>query len=350
MPTMTLTKLKTLEEVRDTLKALETLSDDITLPADEIRDLTIEGMTVPGLGLVKFTGESVTQLAEKAGIPGSVFGWLLANQPQEAAVILDERWNGYIHQDGKRPKLMIRSRLHRGELKVRAVLSERYGVIDSLQLVEALMACLPEHVTRERFSGMQTGVWLDSLTGRLSMKAIVGDVNVTQEKDPHKWGLLIGCDECGHGSAYLDALYDRVFCTNQFAGLGLGRDRQAHVVGKAGISAFESKVGSWMQNRLSNLEGNFERYWNLRNSEIVPEAAADRLVKIGYQSGLPKRELKVIAETILPRYIDEVGSTDYAIVNSLTEFTRDMEDRLKQEFWESASGKVIETMNNGRRR
>ncbi len=334
----------TLEEVRDVLRDLETVSTDLIVNPREIQDINLGTMVVPELGEVPLTNDASCQLAEKAGIPTSVFRWLRKNEPQKCQEIFDTQWASYLANASTDSRLLVRAR-DWGGLRVRAVLSDRYGIIDSKDVIEALCRLLPDQ-TNQPLSGMKSEFWLDSLTGAISFKGILGFVRADWAKDreQHSWGVTGGNDECGRGSSHFDLLYSRLFCTNQFAGLNMGKTRQSHVIGKEGISKFEGRVREWMVDRFKSPESPLVKYWGLKDKILNPELAGERLVSVGRQVGLPKADLELVAANVLPQYVEEVGCNAYAVVNSLTSFAKDIEDRTKQALWESAAGRVVTLM------
>jgi hypothetical protein len=55
---------------------------------------------------------------------------------------------------------------------------------------------------------------------------------------------------------------------------------------------------------------------------------------------LGKRLVAKVVDEKLSSYVLDHGPTGYAVINALTEFARDMEDREKAELVELAAGKI----------
>lgn len=347
------TKLRDLESVRDVLEGLRTLSTDVKVAPRDITEVCLDSITVPSLGQLALTPDALIQMAGRIGIPGATMKWLRKEAPDKAQELLSDRWYRYqggILEGVQHPnELLVRAReLPDGaggtKTFARAVLSDRYGIIDSADLVGALLNSLPEHLAGAKVGGMKNRVWIDPVSGRINVKGIIQDRELGGPEDKHCWGFLANNDECGGGAADVGLLFERLFCTNQFAGLGLGgrESRKIHMLGKNGldIDQFNTEVGTWMAAKFSGVEDTFRKYWMLNDRRV--ENPGEVLLRLGRLNDLSRTDLTVVAETILPKYVEHDGSTAYAIVNSLTEFARDMQDREKQALWESVAGKIID--------
>jgi len=338
---MTGLKSMTLESLRDALHNLDTLSEDVVVSPKEVKDVSLNGFTLPNIGYVPMTEAASTQLAERTGIPGSVIRYLRHNHPDQAQDVLLRSWKQYLREVKADSKLLIRARDYEG-LKVRAALSGRYGIIDSKDVVQALIDVLPQNMAKAKIDGLCPEIWLDPLTGALSFKGILDEVGgdgFFRGREQHRWGITGGNDECGRGSAHFDLLFERLVCTNQFSGLGMGKTRQSHVVGKSGSEKFQNRLDEWMRGRFRNPSSALSKYRLLNGVPMTDPPGS--LVKLGSEAGLPKRDLEEVAEFVLPSLVQEVGSNGYAIVNSLTQFARGMEDRARQALWEQAAGRVV---------
>lgn len=328
-----------LEEVRDILVELNTMSADHRVDARQVSNVDLTHITTPE-GKFLFTDDAIGQVASRADIPKTAFYWLRENHPTQALSILQNHWDKYVQGlSEKSGQLLIRTRTVGEDQVARAVLTNRYGIIDSLDLVNHLLSCLPSVFADRKISGMKSHVWLDYVTGAINLKGILDDVVPGSEKDKHSFGFVANNDECGHGSAGLNALINRFFCTNQFQSQGMYRgSRQAHIAGAKTIEEFGEKVEAWATNQLEGATNQFAKYWNLQ--KVVVDQPDKTLVKVGQDFGLPKRDLIQVVETKLPIYLEKDGHSAYAIVNSLTEFARDMQDRAAQAYWEETIGKM----------
>lgn len=335
-----------LEEVRTQVAASNELNFDAYYPAKELK-FQVEGkqayLHTPE-GAAPLTTHAAHQFAGKAGMPNKVFDWLHAHDPAKLVTILNEAWTNFSAQQREKRELLIRYRdQSNGTPLVRAVLTDRYGIMDNLALLDVLADQLPPELRGANFTGMKNNVLIDPLTGALRMQIIVPDVlSEATEKDRHGMGIVLGNSETGQGSAAFWSAFKRFFCTNQFV-LNQGVLRIPHKGGNTEENRerrFEKPMNEHIRLALKNAETNFANYWNLRDTKVEDPAQVLMLAARG--QGLQKSLAQRIIDEKLPGNVEEMGNTAYAVVNAMTEFARDLQD-AEQSFWvQTVAGKVAQ--------
>lgn len=300
-------------------------------------------LLVAGSGSFTPTRVCLDQLCAKVGIMPTTAEWLQQNHSAEFNSVMQREVSKWVGSESVDRRMFLRLREVGGELKARALLSPRYGVMDNNQAVEVLKNSLPESFHKLKFNGMKNQALINPETGRMNCKVLVPAVMPDTTEDPHSFGFVITNDETGRGSLEVSAQYIRAFCTNQLRGLG-NIAKYRHI----GYNRFESiqeDFSGLVRDTAVTANKQFEAYWNTRDRKV--ENAEEFLLREGNLLKLPKKALKaIISEGRLLRNVKETGSTVYSVIQSMTEFARDLEDAATAELFELAAGSLV-TMNRG---
>lgn len=292
-------------------------------------------------GAAPMTTHAAFQLAQRGGMTkghfeGALKAYLTHGDP-EFFTAVGRHWARYKEHKGDDP-MLIRCRVN-GRRTVRAVLTNRYGIVDAVDLIQGLKQILPEAMHEARFSGMKNDLKLDSDGLKCKLLIPSREIDQLSSVDPHHLGLIMGTNEVGNGGINGLLSVGRKFCTNQL------------VAGGKDCFSFDERhigdgIGRIIESMLFNLRQaidaapqEFQRYWNTRDMRV--ENPADCLLSLEPMVDLGKRAAKKIIDEKLPAYVAEMGPTAFAIVNACTEWARDLEDREKAEMVEVAAGKLV---------
>jgi len=186
--------------------------------------------------------------------------------------------------------------------RVRAVLSNRYAIVDHLPLLETLDGLLPEH-------GLQVRAWSlddEQLTLRLH---VPGDHPASLD-DPLRIGLHLSNSEIGLGRISITALITRLVCTNGLVVkvADLGGIHRKHV-GRAGESLADV-VRAAIPRVLTEADEAARRFVHLRQVP-VPEPLEQFVARTAAGAELPEavgREALSLVE----------GDSLFDVVNAFT--------------------------------
>lgn len=301
-------------------------------------------------GKLPMTEKAARQLAVRAGVKPACFDYLLEQYREKRAkgvvypefnTVIAKAWDEFKTEESRKGKTML-VRCRRtaaeagGQLKVRAVLTDRYGIFDTKEFLERLLEVLPEELHDAKFSGFKKHLRLDEegLRAKLILpKAFLGG---RDGGDPHDVGLVIGNNECGNGGVFEQMVIDRLFCTNQLVS-GKGYTFRFNHSGNAAERVMKELAGA-MREAVARAPQEFQTYWNTRDLRLEDPAAALRALAPFVDLG--KRAVERVVNEKLAGYVAEHGPTAFAVVNSLTEFARDMEDAEKAWQVEVSAGRI----------
>lgn len=341
----------TLENKTLTLAELKAQADESAKKNEDrnykAKDLRFQnGHLITPDGPIAMTAGAAKQFAQRAGVPGGAFDYLLESFKEakkvgkdysEFTTVVQKAWDGFVadRRDSAGP-MLVRLR-HNGSTRVRAVLTDRYGLLDNHEYLGILQESLPAELMNARFSGIKNQLRLDEngLVCKLLLPAAF--LKVDTGTDPHSLGLVLRNNEVGQGGIHSQTVFDRLFCTNQLRA-GKGYSFRFNHSGSCRERVIEN-LSKNLLDAIRNAPAEFRAYWNTRDLRLENPAAA--LEALAPFVDLGKRTVaKVLEGDKLAAYVAEHGPTAFALVNSLTEFARDLEDREKAEQMELAAGKL----------
>lgn len=354
----------TLDQVKDMANDHKKHNRDLYLP---IKDMAppvgsiVNGRAVLNLdtpeGPVQLSEHAANQLAARVEIPAAVNTYLLNNgYADEVTAIYRRNWTGYQAEKGRalhgkeRETLL---RLHErsdGQIIGRALLSDRYGIRDNMDVLRAIEE-LPWSMART-MTFREARFTPDGMRLYVEVPGLIPPelLNPSNPLETHFARLLITNNEVGSASTAMQLYIERLICTNGMTrGVGNNRIRLTHKGTKdGGLDTFQLGFSQGLKRLTSAGKKEFETYWNLRDIEV--EDTGHVLMNIAPIVGLGQQlAQKVCSEpipeyqgaTTLQYYTQQLGSSAYAIVNSLTAYANRLEDDKKTEL-QRLAGDVID--------
>lgn len=262
------------------------------------------------------------QLAERLDIPWRYYERMLA----EETSLLAENVNAWLAGDGDR-KFFIRGMGN----DIRAVLSDRYRVIDHL---DVLMCALNELQGKAEVEDAH----LSDMNLFLKFKCPDLKAQIRGVDDEIVGGILLGNSETGHGAVSAKPRIFRVLCLNGMVMESLAT-RRIHL-GSGGTSLDDDKV--FLDIRAS-IRGIFEQFGTvvdqLKNTTDVmvkdPTLTINNVIR---EYGLSEQQ----KENILVSFGAEKDKTQYGIANAVTRAAQDEENFEGGLELEKLGGKLVE--------
>ena len=319
--------VRELERQRENSKDI--IADSRTLKALSNGELKIE---IEGYGSYPLTEWAHLQLSEKLGIPKKYYDRMRKEGKIE---LLAENINAWIGEKGKRLIRILDGR-------IRAILSDRYRIMDNYDLVFLTLGEFQRKETIEIYR-------IDLTETMLYIKAI--DRTLTEEikeNDVIYGGLIIRNSEVGASSFRVEPFLLRKVCSNGLIGkhslkrIHLGR--QAAEEGEIEWSdetkeledkAFWAKVRDIIRNTFdkSIFLSWIEKMKKAAEIEIEkPKEAIDNIVRYA--------ELTEEQKNILLMHFTE--KTKYGLINALTSLARDTKSIDERIRLEEMGGKLLE--------
>jgi len=328
------TAVKNINELNELVKEDSKKNKDFEVAPTQI-SWANGGLEVRGLGRFAPTKLCLDQLCSKVGIMPTTAQWLQLHHPAQFNQIMEKQVDFWAYSQKENKNNLLRLREVNGEMKARAILSDRYGIMDNHSSVQVLKDSLPSEFHGLKFNGIKNKSVIDVETGRMECRVLVPAILPGTETDEHSFGFVVSNDETGRGSLSVEAHYLRAFCTNQLRGLG-NIAKYKHI-GKDRFNSIESDFSELIKNTAVTANSQFAAYWNTRDKKV--EDTESFLMQEGLLLKLPKKALKDIVETeLLKRNVQETGSTVYSVIQSFTEYARDLDDAATAQLFEVAAG------------
>lgn len=203
-------KGKSLVELAQSLTEIKETAKDYIVPVERLRAEAIDGKValafnngkVHELGL---TNWSAGQLASYSDIPKNYFDRISLENPKLAAENVNHGFArlASLKENGKAESRLIRT--HAG--KVRGLLSSRYRVLDSYDLLETVLPVAQAHgLTVDSSEITDRRLFVKLLSPKLTSEVTKGDVV--------QYGLTISTSDVGAGSVRVEPLIYRLVCMN----------------------------------------------------------------------------------------------------------------------------------------
>jgi hypothetical protein len=291
-------------------------------------------------GALPLTEEGGMLLADRCGVPRSVYCWLASNNKDEWSRIVSRQWDSWAVKTDKGILARLREVTDKEgatTTKVRAVLSQGYGVFDNTEFFQMFAEALPPEMRAARFVGMGNNIFVDPTSGALNCKLLIPTEFRTDisKGDRHSLGVAFGNNETGGGPAKFSGLFKRWHCTNEMR-FAEADCRIVHQ-GRQGLMA-TGKIREALELLAGKADKNFASYWNTHDIRLADPADAMR--NLQPLNDLGKRQTERIIETKLEHNIAESGYTAFSVVQSLTEYARDLEDKERAALVERAAGRL----------
>jgi hypothetical protein len=286
------------------------------------------------------TKHMVRQTATAGGIPTGYMEKLYTDNPELMARNLN--WGlGNI----KTPR-MVRTL----DGNARAMMSDRYKIIDNAPVLESAMNALKQVDTDVEFQSMD--ITDNRMYLKMTSPRLEGEV---KKDDPVQMGLVISNSEIGLGSYQIQPLIYRLVCENgmvspkeiggehsiQMKHLGRKNDLgivYAHDTQQLLSQAFAAQVRDIIHNIFSSemLERHLQAFRDLANRKI--EGAVPKAIEVVQKKfNLTNTE----GDTMLKHLIEGGDLSQYGILNSITRTARDVEDYDRASHLEAVGGKII---------
>lgn len=282
------------------------------------------------------TRHSALQLAALVGIPSRTFMWLKEfASPQEFTSIVNREWSNWAHEQKNPILFRLRQERENGPVHIRAILSSRYGMLDNLEFVKIMSDILIHNYSDPRFSHCH----VDGKGMHLTLQLPLTDQVELGGNDPHRLGVSLGQNEIGNGRWYVEACATRAACLNLAIWTPMFSNKSSGVHIGDVTGKLRRELESTFRHVVRKLPDLFSTYMNTQTIDVVePDKVLSQLV-------LPNKlmtqtEVEQVVNTKLPIYLAEMGSTAYALVNSLSEFARDMEDQERARVISTLAGTI----------
>lgn len=305
------------------------IADSRTLKAVSNGELKIE---IEGYGGYPLTEWAHLQLSEKLGIPKKYYDRMRKEGKIE---LLAENINAWIRE---REKRLIRIL----DGKIRAVLSDRYRIMDNYDLVFLALEEFKRKETVEiyRIDLTETMLYLKAIDRKLTEEIREGDII--------HGGLIIRNSEVGASSFRVEPFLLRKICSNGLIGkhslkkIHLGRQtaEEGEIEWSDETKRLEDKA-FWAKVR-DIIRNTFDRKiflsWIKKMKEAAeieiekPKEAIDNVVRY---AGLTEEQ-----KNILLMHFTE--KTKYGMVNAITSLARDTQDIQERIRLEEIGGKLLE--------
>lgn len=292
------------------------------------------------------------QLADKCGIPRKYYEAMLAAGMVELTA---ENVNAWLSKQGDRRLVRI------ADGRIRAVLSDRYRVLDNYDLAFLTMERAKQHNAQvQRCDLTETRMYVklvvpgyaEYLNEQGKAQPQSGHVKLSDlnlDKDPHVPGLIISNSEVGDGAFRVEPFVFRLVCSNGLIGesslykVHLGQRMEIGELVFRDDTRKALDEALWKQVR-DIIDGTFNgeilhQFMNkLRTANTIeirkPQEVIDATAK---NLGLSEeRKLDLL------RYFAKEGDTVFGLINGITRLAQDVEDYDEQIRMERYAGEVLE--------
>ena len=330
---------KELERQLATKKDLVVPSSLMRYQTDDAGHCTVKVEEPEGLESYGITDLARRQLAEKLKIPFAYFERMRVEQP----ALLDRNVNTWLQSEEERR--LIRTL----DMRVRAVLSERFRRLDNWDLAEHVLPML-QRLPDVRFESVElteTRLYLKVVTPRVQCEVGPGDLVQA--------GVAVSNSEVGCGSLAVQPLLYRLVCVNGL--IASDRALRKTHVGRA-IESNEDSVLVFKEDTLAADDRAF--FLKVRDvveaavSEATFRQVSDKLKQtLGIKlRGDPVKSVELLANRyalnenersgVLRQLIAAGDLSGYGLVNAVTNFSQQVQDYDRATEFEGLGGKLIE--------
>lgn len=282
------------------------------------------GIKVGDMGILQTTDWATTQLAQKLGIPK---GYMDKMARSGKAGLVCQNVNAWMPD---RPKRMFRTlEAGSGQRYIRAVLSDRYRVLDNYDLAFGCMDALLKHDADFKTASIsESRMYIHAIFKGSEQSVDLGNGDI------HYNGVYIVNSEVGNGSAQILPAIWRQVCSNGMMGWGrgeaifnrrhLGSQIDSGIYKPETLTLESAYILSSIQDIIETLadpEPFKARMTQIASTkEVKPESIVDTVeglaITFNLSEGLKKRVMDTLAKDYtMPT--DAIGS-QYALSNAIT--------------------------------
>lgn len=328
------------------LKAVQTRDGIILTGVQDMPEATGMALDVPGFGTYPLTHHGHQQLAEKTGIP---FRYYEAMQGARFYDLVAENVNRWLSVQADRRLVRV------ADGKVRAVLSDRYRVLDNYDLAMLVMDRAVEHAAIVQASDLtETRMYIKLVVPEYTAKLAFTE----EEKRAHTWhgamddevipGLVVSNSEVGDGAFRVEPFLFRKVCSNGVileeslykvhlgSRLEVGELIYSDETRKLADAALWSKVRDIIDATFDEklLKSVIARMAATKTMPLEkPQEVVDAVVQ-----GLQLSETRKLD---LIRYFAKESDTVFGLVNGITRLAQDFEDTEDQVRLERYAGAIL---------
>lgn len=337
------------------LERLKSTSVDVVVSTKDLKAVPEQGILtveVSDLGKLPMTRWGHEQLAEKTGIPFRYYNQMTDAGLVDLAAANVNAWLQRRYDDGK-DKLLVRT----ADSKVRAILSNRYRVLDNYDLAILTMERAKEH---------EAVIQRCDLTDqRMYLKLVVPKYKeylefTPEEKAAHTFhaagedeiipGLVVSNSEVGSGAFRVEPFLFRTACSN-----GLISEASLYKV----HLGRELDIGRLIYtDETRRLEDQYiwSRVKDVIDATFNPEVLKALVDKLRQARGLeiPEDQVPEVVDVVVKNvqlskehrdallgYFAKEGNSVFGLVNGITRLAQDFEDADQQVELERYAGKVL---------
>ena len=337
-------------ELAQELERLRSTTKDVVVPTKSLRAVAEQGtvtIEIPDLGRLPLTRWGHEQLAEKTTVPFRYYNQMVDAGLADLAAQNVNAWLQKRHENGKE-KLLIRS----ADSKVRAILSDRYRMMDSYDLAILTMERAKEHeATVQRCDLTDTHMYLKLVVPKYKEYLDqAGTEGVHVPEDEVIPGLVVSNSEVGAGAFRVEPFLFRGKCRN-----GMILEQKLYQV----HLGHELDVGQLVfSDETRRLEDRviWAKARDVIDSTFKPEVLKALVEKLRAARGMPIPDDKT-AEVVdlvvkdaeiskekrddLLRYFAAEGASVFGLVNGITRLAQDYENADDQVNLERYAGRIL---------
>jgi hypothetical protein len=316
--TMTNTAQK-FEEVLARLEKAEQIKADHIVTAS---DLTMSGgrLNIKGLGNAGFTDTGFSQFCNRFGMPTAYAKKCLSEDPR---LFTDHMSHWLTKADDK--NMLLRTYNVDGHHKIRAVLSDRYGIMDNYAIARSISEDLSTFKAADIQGSGVTSDYFDLRFRFPEFKETVGKLNDGKTDDWVMPGVHVRNSETGLAKLIVSFYIDRLVCSN-----GMTRSTNASNFTRRHIGRMEIDVNERIHGVMDN--------WEQPYMEMVEAMRSSKEEKVDvhqfFTNRLADKVSKAQGERIQKAWFEEPGETRHHLVQAITAAARDTKDwgeRLEME-------------------
>lgn len=333
-------------EIRNILEYQNTVKHDYDVSPYRLNMTDDAKLTVRGLNVEPFccTQTFHNQMAEKLNIPIRYYNRMLDRKPS----LLAENVNRWLHDDACSRHFTLRTFQEETGNTARALLSDRYRIVDHIEVSDTVFGALAGVEGLEMASA---GLTEDRVYYKYVFPKIQGEI---RKGDIVQAGFVITNSETGLGACSIMPLIFRLVCTN---GLVIGSAtetfRKFHIGKRRNLEndiniydnpyddgLLVAKIDSFIRDRLN--DDSFKVYFDAMTAATEAKAEVDsktlieRSVK---KFGLTEAEGKIV----LGHYENDGDRTLYGLANAFTRASQDIADYGRASEFEALGWSVLKT-------
>jgi len=318
-----------ISEIRDILNYQQTVKKDYDVSPYRLNMTDDAMLTVRGLNAAPFacTRTFHNQAAEKLGIPIRYYNRMLEKKP----VLLAENVNRWLHDNDFTRHFTLRTFQEEGGNTARALLSDRYRIVDHLEVSDTVLGMLADMEGLELSSA---GLTEDRLYYKYVFPRVEGEI---RKGDIVQAGFVVTNSETGLGACSILPMIFRLVCTNGmvvnvategFRKFHIGKHRSLEndinvYAGEGDSILLTAKINDFITTRLN--EDGFRAYFDTMASAAQAKAEADPktlLERTAKKFSLTESE----SELVLGHYGNDADMTLYGLSNAITRASQDVAD------------------------